>query len=451
MSGVNPELRRYGWLEMSPHRRIAAPAVLLLVFALFAAGGDDGDWRERLYGPATVLTFVILYLWGAHLAAESVSEEVRERTWDLQRLSALGPWEMTVGKLLGAPVFAWYAGGMCLATMAFASLALPGRAAAGWLVVAIVSGAVLVHGTAIATRLQALHREARASRRFGAMLVLVPIFLLLWVGPFIDSREMARSATWYGMRFERMAFFALSTAAFAAWAVLGAYRSFCRELQVRTRPWAWPAFALFTTAWAAGFAPADVGFARAFTGVGLLVCVGATYLALFSDPTTAMIVRRVVAAWARGDRRRALEELPLWPTTLALSFAFALAAPFVFSGAGRWLEIADWKAVGDYVTRAPLALAFATARDGAILVFFASAAKPRRVEGATVLYLALLWWVIPGLLSVMGLGSVAAVVNPFLSWSGTTAAVVMGAQALLAGALAFTRWRRNYGRPARGR
>jgi len=116
----------------------------------------------------------------------------------------------------------------------------------------------------------------------------------------------------------------------------------------------------------------------------------------------------------------------------------------------EWLDLPDWKAIGDFATRAPLALAFAAARDGAILVFFASAAKPRRVEGATILYLALLWWVIPGLLAVAGLASVAQLVNPFLSGSGTTAAVVMGAQSILAGGLAFSRWRRHYGVPARG-
>ena len=71
---MNPELQRNAWLELGPHRRIAGPAVLLLVFALFGAGGEAGDWRARLVGPAYVLSFVILYLYGAHQAAESVAE-----------------------------------------------------------------------------------------------------------------------------------------------------------------------------------------------------------------------------------------------------------------------------------------------------------------------------------------------------------------------------------------
>jgi len=334
--------------------------------------------------------------------------------------------------------------------MAAAATGLPQPASVGWLVLATLAGAVLFHGAAIATSLQGVHRETRAGRRFGTILLLLPVLLVMWVGSFIDGNEGARGTAWYGIRFERMAFLALSAVAFAAWAVLGAYRSLCRELQVRTLPWAWPAFALFTAAWLAGFAPPDVGFLRAFTGVGLLVAIAATYVALFAEPTTAMGIRRVLAAWRRPDWRRALQELPLWPTTLALAFAFALAAPVVFPGFARALDIPDWKDIGDFVTRAPLALAFAAARDGAILVFFASAPKPRRVEGATLLYIALLWWVVPGLLSVMGLASFATLVNPFLSLSGTTAAVAMGAQAAVAVWLAASRWRRNYGRPVRG-
>lgn len=447
---MNPELRRHVWLEMTPHRLVAAPAILLLVFALFAAGGDEGGWRERLYGPAVTLTFVILFLWGTHQAAESVTEEVREHTWDLQRLSALGPWDMTVGKLLGAPLFAWYAGGLCLATMAVATTGLSLPVPLGWMLLATVAGALLVHAAVIAASLQAVRHQARASRRFATLLLLVPVFLLMWVGPFLDGREGARGVTWFGMRSGRAAFVALSVVAFAGWAVLGAYRSFCRELQVRTRPWAWPAFALFAAAWATGFAPADVGFGRAFVGLGLLATLAATYFALLTEPADAMQLRRMAAAFSRGDSRRVLEELPLWSSTLALAYGFALVAPAAFSGVSRWLDATDWYAVGEFVRHAPLALAFAALRDAAVFVYFASAPRPRRAAGAAMLYLALLWWVVPGLLAVAGLSGLASVVNPFLSWSGLTAAVVMAVQAALASGLAVARWRRHYGRPRKG-
>lgn len=43
-----------------------------------------------------------------------------------------------------------------------------------------------------------------------------------------------------------------SALVFAGWAVLGAYRVMCQELQVRTTPWAWLVFSLFLTRAARG-------------------------------------------------------------------------------------------------------------------------------------------------------------------------------------------------------
>jgi hypothetical protein len=441
---LNPELQRNAWLELGPHRRIAGPAVLLLVFALFGAGGEAGDWRARLVGPAYVLSFVILYLYGAHQAAESVAEEVRDRTWDLQRLSALGPGAMTVGKLFGAPMFAWYLGIPCLVVLAFASSAVPNAPNPGWLVVTYAAGAIAVHGASIGLALQEARREARAGRRLGVLVMLLPLLLAMWVLPLAD-RGAAQGLAWHGRYFDGLTFLALSACAFAAWAAFGAYRGFCRELQVRTLPWAWPGFALFLAFWLAGFASEGGGFARAFTGFGLLAALGATYLALYSEPTTAMEIRRVSAAFARGDAVRAMEEMPLWPTTLVLAFAFALAAPLAWQGFGESLGLDGWRELTDYVARAPLALVLAALRDGAILVFFASAARPRRVVTTALLYAALLWWVIPGLLAAVGLAFAAGVVNPFFGGGGTRAAILLGIQAAIAVALAASRWRRHHG------
>src|SRR5258706_424724 len=106
MTEMNPEFRRNLWLELTPHRLIAMPLLLVLVLALVYYLTDAGK-HESVATAAAVMAGGLLAVWGARSAGESVIEEVRARTWDAQRMSAIGPWAMTWGKLFGAAAFSW--------------------------------------------------------------------------------------------------------------------------------------------------------------------------------------------------------------------------------------------------------------------------------------------------------------------------------------------------------
>jgi len=149
---VNPELRRNFWSELTTHRVLAMPAVLLLAFGAVASYAGR-DWPEAVGNAATVLFTVITLLWGARRAGASVTEEVRARTWDWQRLSALSPWEIALGKLAGAPSFAWYGGALCLAAMLLASGGMPTPGRAAWLAAALVASAIAMQSAAMAASL----------------------------------------------------------------------------------------------------------------------------------------------------------------------------------------------------------------------------------------------------------------------------------------------------------
>ena len=103
---LNPEFRRNLALELTTHPLLAMPGVMLLAFLLaYALARDLGGLRAvgwtafGLFGGITVF-------WGTQLASASVLDEFRDNTWDTQRLSALGPWTLTWGKLLGGTVSA---------------------------------------------------------------------------------------------------------------------------------------------------------------------------------------------------------------------------------------------------------------------------------------------------------------------------------------------------------
>jgi len=116
---VNPELQRNLWLEFSLHRLVVMPCVLALLF-LCAALGTQPNSDVGVTTTGLLLFIGLAGFWGARRAADAVTEEFRGKTWDGQRMSALGPWAMTWGKLVGSTSYAWYGALMCLATVAVA-------------------------------------------------------------------------------------------------------------------------------------------------------------------------------------------------------------------------------------------------------------------------------------------------------------------------------------------
>ena len=108
---MNPELQRNLWLEASPFRlALIAGLVLLALAATSVAPRGLGTTS----GVALALYWFFAVLWGTRSAALSVVAEIRERTWDSQKLSSIGPWEMVWGKLFGATAANWFGALLCL-------------------------------------------------------------------------------------------------------------------------------------------------------------------------------------------------------------------------------------------------------------------------------------------------------------------------------------------------
>jgi hypothetical protein len=432
---VNPEFRRNLWLEFSPHRLVAMPAVLILFLALiYAASREPG---ASVATAAAWIAAALIGVWGARNAMDCVAEEVRSRTWDNQRMSAIGPWAMTWGKLLGAASFAWYGGLMALAVLLLA-------APRGWtpppttLAALIVAGSLLVQGVACLGGL-AVARKGYARRGGAGGWVLV--LLLFMVGPGLLGffSETARTVPWWNGQHDFLNFTLGSAVFFAACAVFGVYRSMAMELQVRTVPWAFAAFILLLAAYFAGFfvhrAPWAWDARNALLLWGLLTASTLTYLQLFAENTGVVVFRRVQVRLERGEWRRALEELPCWPVGLALAGVFALLGVFLTDPLpippGLLRDLAF----------APLAIFVLLVRDAAIFLVFAFARQPRRAEGAALFYLVLLYGILPGLLAAAEFKQASQfVLPPVLSEPGK-AAIIGAVHAAIAGALVAWRWR----------
>jgi len=240
---------------------------------------------------------------------------------------------------------------------------------------------------------------------------------------------------WFGMSIGRARFVALSSVAFAAWAVLAVNREMDRELKVRALPWAYPAFALFLGAYLTGFVEESGRSPQVFVMVAFLVALALGYYGLFADVTTAMSLRRLEMRARARDWRRALEALPMWAAALALAAVLGLLA-------SAWPPPADATrpGLGAWMGLFPIVLILAAARDAGLLVFFALAPRPGRVEGAALLYIVLLWWIVPGLLDAAGLPTAAQALRP-VGLEHWQAALAMAVQVAIVWSGAAWRWR----------
>lgn len=122
---MNAELQRNLWLEFS-HRRVVFMVVSLGLLFMF---GNSGLGPSGLGTTAEYAFYGIVVIWGARNAAEAVVGEIRDRTWDGQRLSSLSPFAMTWGKLLGPTSYAWAGGMFCLVVLAWTAFTQGGAGA----------------------------------------------------------------------------------------------------------------------------------------------------------------------------------------------------------------------------------------------------------------------------------------------------------------------------------
>lgn len=440
MTIINPEFRRNLWLELTTHRLLATPLVIALCAALVVAASSK-DATGHLAGASAVGFVAMVLLWGTQLAGASVLEEARDRTWDAQRMSAIGPWTMTWGKLLGAPAFAWYGGLILLLIYLVAGSygALPTLRFAALLILS----AVVLHTAALNVSVLAA-RKGVGYRGSGVMVFLF-LFIVL-VGPGAAAvKDLDKAVAWWGVTVPRLDFLLGTAAAFGAWSLLGAYRSMCNELEIRTTPWALPAFLVFAAVYFAGFAARsqahDLRSGFGILACGVVISGGFSYVLLFAEKSGATAWQRLRVRVNGGQWHRALQELPLWLVALTAGLIFAIGATLVSIGA------TDAAGKGSFlhdVGLAPIAVMLFAIRDAAIFQFFALARQPRRVEAATGFYLVLLYGIVPGLLKAMGADFLANLILPPLFTNPALATAIMLVQVGIAIGFAYWRWKKTH-------
>lgn len=431
---MNPEFQRQLWLQFSPTRLAVLPALLLACFVAIGLSGTSEPVSALAYSAATLFGLLVWGM-GTLAAGASVIDEITDRTWDQQRMSAMQPWAMTWGKLAGASAYGWYGSAFCLLVAIPASV-LAGQPPALVLRLALVGilGGLLLQALLIAVNLQLAKAGGRMARRGGMSVLLL---VLLWgAGPLLGLLRESE-LHWWGLAFDGLDFALASLALFVLCALGAAWRSMAEVLAVRQLPWGWPALALLLATYLAGFAPEKR--LMVFSVTGLATCAAFTYFALLAEAQPRPLWQRVLTRVENGQWRAALLQLPRWPTTLALALPFALLVWRVLPPqAASAQELDEFGGAIGTVGLHALVLVLLLARDCALALFLAFSPTGRRpVLGFWVL-MGVLYGLLPWLLHGLHSETLSGLAQPLLT---PGIASVVFAALHLALALGLLRWR----------
>lgn len=445
----NPEFVRNLWLEFSFHRLIVMPAVVGILFLLiWLINGQrlDGSTAQT----AAIIYCAIVFVWGTRVASDSVVHEINNRTWDTQRMSAVGPWTMAWGKLFGSTVYIWYGALVCMGLywMSYVEV-IPADRIVKLIGVYLLCG-VIAHATGLLVSMQAIQKR----RDFGRVQITFYQFLGLMAavpGLYIGLSGIAddgvyRVLLFYDRVYPLIDFMLVALAVYALWALVGIWRLMRAELQMVNGPWVWLGFALFSSATAAGvrLLPPEVGAAmpaissKAYHGFAMLLIL--TYVIALSEPKGPVLFRSLARYVRLSDWASLVNAMP---RTVPMVILLLLATIGLLRLSDAHVQVLEWPVNFHLATIATVLLVL---RDLGFIYLLNIARHSPRNDMTAFVYILLAWTVVPVTLSAMGLEPLTALFWP--KWN-SGALLTIGPpliQAVLVYGLFWQLWRRNVAR-----
>jgi len=454
---MNPELRRNLWLQFSPLRLVIAPLavgiVLLLVWLLT-------DHSHDLVAHAAEWYFlVIVMFWGTRRAADLVAEEVAGGTWDSQRMSTLGAWQMTWGKFVGGISYVWYSAAFAFAARLWVQSAgglSPWGGELGLENLHLLGIGLFGQAVSFLTSLVLLRKQV-TRRRLGVTLsqfaglgasILVPGHLDIG----IFSHELP-DIGWFGQNYPGAAFAFVTLMLFLGWAIFGAYRLMRVELQFRCIPWAWLAFALFVMAYAEGLLYGVIQTAHgsffAWCFAPFVLAHAMTYAAIFLEPKDVVRYRAFGASLAQSRLFRALTLLPQWIPIFLVTVALGLGLT-LFGGLDDLADLPPVQGPGSMllnmrssvtVSALPVVVVLYLLRDVLLVLFLNFGSRRGRGDIMAIICLALVYFPAYGVLAFLNAGLVITILAPYPPAPALLSIGVAGVECAVLAALVLRRMR----------
>jgi hypothetical protein len=375
-------------------------------------------------------------IWGSRSAALSVVGEIRDRTWDGQRLSSLGAGAMTWGKLFGATIYNWFGGLICLAVVLLNVVTHLGPQTALVELVYFVGIAVVAQAAALLASLIAIgrgHSHSRFEIFAYQMVGLVAALAVYYVWSAADPvaavmthKPSTDIIPWWGLACNARIFLLASLAIFTAWTLIGCYRAMRVELKMQNGPLVWLGFLAFLGLYVAGFDAWLSPDMKGWDPIALRLLLAATTFAALTYTMVLLEPKdRVHYRWLEGQVRtghlaQAFQGLQAW----MMSYGATLATGLVLAA---WLT-RDSEVASPGQALVLAGLGFLT-RDVAIFVFMQTLPGKRRGDFGALAILFALYVLAPSILAGLHAENMLFLFFPQVqapTWLGAVAAWLEG-------------------------
>lgn len=403
---INPEFTRNIWTELSPNRLILMPLIVGVIYLIAYLSKDSWDTTlETMTLWHYVISGILLFLWGTKLISDSVISEVNQRTWISQKMTPVSAIDMTVGKLFGSTIYPWY--GFLISTLIYIPFLLqsdtPLKDAVFILVFLLI--AVLVHAVTLILSLLIINKQRDQSKKIRSVLFFILsivgaayLLALAFAGFHSNNDELIK---WYFLEKESFISVLMPTLFFAVWAFLGAYSSMKRELQIPFDRRNWPLFILTSSLFMAGF-QANIQefilqehFALFLSILGAIAIVLA-YFTLFAEQKGIVNYRLMLE---KIQKTQFLSDyVPLWGIALFIGAVAVVVVQIYILIMGNSLKI--YEEINNPLF--PITVMLFVIRDFSLIIFNSLTAKAGRADITALVYLMILYILLPALAGVSG-------------------------------------------------
>jgi ABC-2 family transporter len=175
---------------------------------------------------------IVLIIGGGIACLQSIGREKEQNTFDYQRVTRLSPFELTVGKLFGAPAMSWFV------ALCFVPAALAGLQSSTMRGEDLLSAWILMVCTALAFHAFALLLSMLLTRALSTGAVLLFLFFSIFtivpgMAVIVTTGQQqygrAGEIEFYGNFFPYTPFFCVIFLSFAAWFLLALVRNIKRD------------------------------------------------------------------------------------------------------------------------------------------------------------------------------------------------------------------------------